>query len=55
MDMVTSGEKLEFYSDTISYGSSGSPKEVYIRGYNFVHSIGVEHKVPFQIILELDT
>ena len=55
MAKLAVGAKMDFYSDTISYGTSGSPKQVIVRGYNFFHPIGYSNSVPFQIILELET
>ena len=51
----TKKEKVEFYADDISYGSSGSPISVWIRGYNFNHPVGESNSVGFQIILEEET
>lgn len=56
IDLLTGGVELEFYADTINYGSAGSPKLVTIKSYNFVHEKGVgQDNVPFQIVLEVAT
>ncbi len=55
MAILTGATKVNFYSDTISYGSVGSPKSVWVRGYNFVHIKGSPNGIPFQIIMELES
>jgi hypothetical protein len=48
-------EKIDFYADDIDYGSSGTPKSVWIRGFNFTQPRGEKDSVSFQIILEEET
>jgi len=55
MAILTAGSKVDFYADTIGYGSAASPKQVWVKGYNFIHTRGEPMKVPFQIILEEET
>ena len=55
MAIISGGVKVNFYADTITYGSVGSPKSVWVRGYNFIHTRGDPNVVPFQIILEVET
>jgi len=43
---------VTFYSDTISFGTAGSPVNVWLINYVFVHSRGVKQIVDYTITLE---
>jgi len=49
------GDKVDFCSEAISYGTPGSPKSVYIRDMSFGHPVGRVKQVPFTISLEEET
>ena len=47
--LLKAGNEVDFYSEAISYGTSGSPKSVYIRDMSFGHPVGKIKQVPFTI------
>jgi hypothetical protein len=53
--MLKTGNKVDFCSEAISYGTPGSPKSVYIRDMSFGHPVGRVKQVPFTISLEEET
>ena len=53
--MLKAGNKVDFYSEAISYGSAGSPKSVYVDSMSFGHPVGKLKQVPFTIGLEEET
>lgn len=55
MAILTAGAKVDFYADDITYGSVGSPKSVWVKGYEFAHASGEPDPVPFTILLEEET
>jgi len=50
--MLKAGNKVDFYSEAISYGSPGSPKSVYVEDMSFGHPVGKLNQVPFTISLK---
>jgi len=53
--LLDSSAKVDFYSDTIAYGSAGSPKTVWVRSFTFVHPVGEQNRVNYSITLEEET
>ena len=55
LGLLKAGSKVDFYADTISYGSVGFPKSVWIRSMNFNHPVGKVKQVPYTIVLAEET
>ena len=53
--LLKDGSKVNFYADTIGYGSAGSPKSVWIRKMSFGHPVGKLNQVPYTIVLVEET
>jgi len=51
---ATKNTTVPFYSDTIGFGSAGSPVNVWLINYVFVHPRGVKQVVDYTIALEED-
>jgi len=51
---ATKNAAVGFYSDTISFGSAGSPKTVWLISYVFVHPRGAKNIVDYTVTLEED-
>lgn len=47
--------KVDFYADTIGYGSIESPKSVWIKSMGFNHPVGKLNQVPYTIVLLEET
>jgi len=47
--------KVDFYADTIGYGSAASPKQVWIKKMSFGHPVGKLNQVPYTITLLEET
>ena len=54
-DMVKLGGKVMFYSDTISHGALGSPKYVWVEGFDCHHPEGIPNYLEFTISLVEET
>lgn len=53
--LLKAGAEVDFYADTIGYGSSGSPKSVWIRKMSFGHPVGKLNQVPYTLVLVEET
>lgn len=53
--LLKAGSKVDFYADTVGYGSAGSPKSVWIRKMSFGHPVGKLNQVPYTIVLVEET
>jgi len=51
---ATKKEPVNFYSDTIGFGSEGSPKSIWLLSCVFVHPTGAKNTVDYTIALEED-
>jgi len=51
---ATKNTTVNFYSDTIGFGSAGSPKNVWLLNCVFIHSTGLKNVVDYTISLEED-
>lgn len=54
-EYVSDGVKKQFYSTTISYGTSGSPKSVWMKSLEVHHPQGIPQYVEFIIVLVEET
>lgn len=52
---VKGGAKINFYSDTISYGTSGSPKSVWVRSFDWHCPEGIPQYIEFSIVIMEET
>jgi len=55
LGLLKGGAKVDFYADTVGYGSAGSPRSVWIRKMGFGHPVGRHRQVPFTITLVEET
>jgi len=53
--LLKDGSKVDFYADTIGYGSAASPKQVWIKKMSFGHPVGKLNQVPYTITLLEET
>ena len=53
--LLKGGVKVDFYADTIGYGSVASPKSVWIKKMSFGHPVGKLNQVPYTITLLEET
>lgn len=53
--LAKGGSKVDFYADTISYGSAASPKSVWIKKMTFEHPVGKIEQVSYTITLVEET
>ena len=51
---ATKNTAINFYSDTIGYGSEGSPKTVWLLSCVFIHPTGAKNALDYTITLEVD-
>jgi len=49
---ATKNSAVNFYSDTIGFGSTGSPKTVWLLSCVFIHPRGAKNIVDYTIVLE---
>ena len=53
--LAKGGSKVDFYADTIGYGSETSPKQVWIESLSFTHVAGKPNQVAYRIVLREET
>jgi len=55
LGLLKSGNKQEFYADSIGDGDAANPKQVWITRMSFSHIAGKPNQVPYTIVLEEET
>ena len=55
LGLLKSGDKQEFYADTIGYGDASNPRQVWIERMSFSHIAGKPGAVGYTIVLREET